>query len=190
MGKRIRAHAHRYQGVALGTTRRMARQAYLARRHCYLTQQGHMEAVASSYVAASDWGQPRSGRRLVHFCAVHCSLPAAGYCGQASSGPAGALAGPSCHRGPRGKRGPPARSGATPVQAPAALAETPRRKRRHSGASNAAAESVTTRDGPAYSERGSLITREARLQRALPWVHSAGRSLVARVGFLKATFLR
>ena len=54
MGKRIRAHAHRYQGVALGTTRRMARQAYLARRHCYLTQQGHMEAVASSYVAASD----------------------------------------------------------------------------------------------------------------------------------------
>ena len=192
MGKRIRAHAHRYQGVALGATRRVARQAYLARRHCYFTQQGHMEAVASSYVAASGWGQPRSGRRLVHFCAVHCSLPAAGYCGQADSGPAGALAGPSsgCHRGPRGKRGPPARSGATPVQAQAALAETPRRKRRHSGGSNAAAESVTTRDGPAYSERGSLITREARLQRALPWVHSAGRSLVARVGFLKATFLR
>ena len=58
-----------------------------------LSQQGHMEAVASSYVA--DWGQPRSGRRLVHFCAVRCSLPAAGYCGQAGSGPAGALAGPS-----------------------------------------------------------------------------------------------
>ena len=154
-----------------------------------LSQQGHMEAVASSYVA--DWGQPRSGRRLVHFCAVRCSLPAAGYCGQAGSGPAGALAGPSpAGGGPRGKRGPPARSGATPVQAPAVLAETPRRKRRHSGGSNAAAESVTTRDGPAYSERGSLITREARLQRALPWVHSAGRSLVARVGFLKATFLR
>ena len=95
MGKRIRAHAHRYQGVALGATRRVARQAYLARRHCYFTQQGHMEAVASSYVAASGWGQPRSGRRLVHFCAVHCSLPAAGYCGQADSGPAGALAGPS-----------------------------------------------------------------------------------------------
>jgi len=159
MGKRIRAHAHRYQGVALGTTRRMARQAYLARRHCYFTEQGHMEAVASSYVAASDWGQPRSGRRLVHFCAVHCSLPAAGYCGQASSGPAGALAGPSCHCGPRGKRGPPARSGATPVQAPAALAETPRRP-----AGSAGTRAVQTQPlSRLPRETGPLIARGARL---------------------------
>jgi len=133
------------------------RTLYLARRHCYFTQQGHMEAVASSYVA--DWGQPRSGRRLVHFCAVHCSLPAAGYCGQASSGPAGALAGPSCHCGPRGKRGPPARSGATPVQAPAALVETPRRP-----AGSAGTRAVQTQPlSRLPRETGPLIARGARL---------------------------
>ena len=125
-----------------------------------LSQQGHMEAVASSYVAASGWGQPRSGRRLVHFCAVHCSLPAAGYCGQADSGPAGALAGPSsgCHRGPRprGKRGPPARSGATPVQAPAVLAETP--------AGSAGTRAVQTQPlSRLPRETGPLIARGARL---------------------------
>ena len=46
------------------------------------------------------------------------------------------------------------------------------------------------RDRPAYNEKGPLITRGARLRRALPWVHSAGRWRLATVGSVEATPLR
>ena len=46
------------------------------------------------------------------------------------------------------------------------------------------------RDRPAYDEKGPLITRGARLRRALLWVHSAGRLRLATVGSVEATSLR
>lgn len=46
------------------------------------------------------------------------------------------------------------------------------------------------RDRPAYDEKGPLITRGARLRRALPWVHSAGQWRLATIGSVEATPLR